>query len=228
MYIKKYYNKNEKKITNLISPFTKDTNFDILGVAIGFFIAIVNFVIEPPNNTLQWILKIVEIVGVISAAYAIGLIINMFIRDKRVEIEKLRLEQIAKRENKSINEFICEQITDISKIVEKWARLHKVKCRILNYSTHKQTIDFKDFIIDFIEIQVVDYQLLFTVRINEVDIVKSLLSYVLHSEIKMNLIMNEHYLGPEAKIRIDTDSLYKIKSALINSILNPIHTKLYL
>ena len=221
-------NQNKKRLKDMVSPFNIDTKINILALLSASFAAFVGFSLFKPTDQIQWALKILEVISIFLAAYAITSIVKKFISNKQVEMEKNRLEQIAKNRKQTLDEFFKTQIDEVTNSIEKWAKIHKVNYKKLDYSKYKHTIDFKDFIIDYIDIHIANYQLLFTVRICEDSIIKGLLNYMSNSEIKIALVMDNNCIGPEAKIKINADNLCKVKSTLIDSILNPIHTKLYL
>lgn len=219
---------NKKRLDVLMSPFSKDAKYDILGLILACVVAVLSLYLVPPEGTVQWILKGAEITGIFSAAYAIGLMINKFVVNREKELEKVRLEELAKREGVTLDEYLDKQLSQIMQAIEKWAKIHKVKYKSFKSSSYKHTISFEDFLIDYIDVYVADYKLNFLVRSSNIDILRELFDYVAHTELKLSFVFDDFHIGSDEKMRVNMDSARTVMSVLVNSILNPVHTRLYL
>jgi len=213
--------KNLIELKDLDTPFQKDTKFDILGLVLAIIVGIGSFYFTPPHKLIEWILKIIEFSGIVFAGWAIGLMINKF-KDTQIQ-EKQReiLERRAKERHLSLDKYLSTILEDISKPIRKWADKNKISYDYLKYSSYRHTMDFHKFPVDYIDIQIVDYHLEFTIRMKDTEHIKKILRYLLNSEIKLVLTIDNYHLGNHPRERIEQRSIEKIKKTLIESILNP-------
>ncbi len=219
--------KKNRAITELSlldTPFTRDAQYDILGLILATIVGFTSTYIARPEGTVEWTLKILEILGILFAGWAIGLMINKFKQNKALQQEKLVLEERAKSKHLTLNKYLSKILEDISKPIRKWADLNNVEYNYLKYSNYKHTIDFHDFPIDYIDIQIADYHLEFLIRMHDTDYIKRMLKHLTRSEIKLVLILDQNHLGNLSREKIEERSIEKIKHALIESIIGPAHS----
>lgn len=214
-------------LRDFASPFNLDTSLDILGLSLATFVAVATMVVMFPENEFQWFLKIAEIAGAVFAACAITLLVHRAKYEFNVKREKAKLEMKAKRENKTLEKYLQDQMNRVTEAIIKWANNYGIKCEQVKHSPYKNTINFKDFVIDYIEIEIVSFHFMFTVRINSCEVVRDFINFLKASKLKMVFVKDKYHLGPKSKIKIDEEGISYIKSTLVNSILAPIYTSAY-
>jgi hypothetical protein len=218
---KKIKNSNIRKVN---SVFQKDTNYDILGLICALIVAVLSIKLTPPNTKILWLLKGVEFAGIAFAGYAIGSLINKFVKNKEVIKEKVRLETKSNKKRMSLRKFLHKNLESIGMPITMWANMNDIACNYLKYSNFRHTINFHNFPVDYIDIQIIDYHLFFIVRLHEEDYIQRLFHFLISSEIKLALTLDSNHLGPQNKIKINEDSIEKLKTTLLDNILNPAHT----
>lgn len=214
-----------KKINlkNLETPFQKDMNFDILGTICSIFVAVIGFYIQIPTTAGSWVIRIIDTTGIILGGYAIGLTLDKNAAKQRIKKEKRALENYAKAKHMSLGKYLSKKIEEISKPIRKWADLNHINYDYLEYSNFRHTIDFHNFPIDYIDFQIVEYHLIFLVRLHDESYIKRILDFLSSSKIKIVLTLDNNHLSPKKKFKINEEGIETLKMTLIDSILGPTH-----
>ncbi len=217
----KKQNKVKIELSTIDTPFTKDTQYDIIGLFLAIVVGITSFYISRPEGILEWSLKLLEFLGILFAGWAIGLMLNKFDQNRISQKEKQILEERAKSHHLSLNKYLSKTLEDITKPIRKWADKNKIEYNYLTYSNYKHTLDFHNFPIDYIDFQVIDYHLEFIIRMHNSEYIKRILKYLLNSELKLVLTLDNYHFGNHPKEKIEQRAIERIKKTLIESILNP-------
>ena len=214
-----------KKLDN--SLFGSRLNFDLFTVVFGVLITALTFIYVPPLRNFEWWLEIIQsLILFFCVCFFISTTRN-YVNKKRLESERIKLEEQAVRNKVDMGDFLQIKIKEIVFSIEKWARLHNIKFRTLTYSPYVMVVDFKNFLVDFVEIRIVNYRFMFLVRFNNSDWIKDISKIIKTSKLKIVMMMDDTYLGCLKKIKINDEGICQIKESLIKSILDPSQSFIY-
>jgi hypothetical protein len=214
-------------LRNIISPFNLDTNLDILGLILAAFVGVVGLIVIYPQDSVQWSLKIVEMMGVGFALSAISLLVFKTRDGFKVRDQKTKLELLAKKQGVSLEEHLQEKMDSIIESITKWSDAYKLDYDVIKHSSFRNVINFKEFAVDYIDIKIIDYHFTFTIRIYNCDLISEFMHFLRASKIKVAFIEDKYHLGPKFKIKIDDKGVRYIRSTLVNGILSPVYIASY-
>ena len=212
-------------LRTLETPFQKDTNLDLTGLTLATIVGVMTLFLTPPNSVALWTIKTLEFVGILSAAFAIGLLLCKFIRNQRREEEKRKLLSCAKTAGMNMGEYVATRIIEeITRSLRKWADSLGIAHDYLKTSNFRHTIVFNDLPIDFVDIEVTDYRLNYAVRWHEPDYLRIVFDGKPNAKVEIVLTKDAHHIGPRQRIKINEENIRTLKVTLLESILYPAHT----
>ncbi len=212
------------KINNLLDEETK----------IGFYtkiasliLIITSFIIDFPRGFGDWSIKVVEITVIIISGYGLRLGINHGIKKRRASKDKTLLEAEAKRKNLLLEKYINKHTQILVDYITLWAKFHKIKFRHTRHNHLRNVIDFEDFPIDYIDINVVNYRLTFTIRVNDPDFINKISEDLPRNCNNLALVIDKYHIGPKKPLTLDEVGIINAKDIIINVILSKIYNTVY-
>jgi len=207
--------------------FDKEIKINVVSKIISLVLITVSFLIEFPKDPSEWIMKGAEIIAIVIAVYAFSLGISHAIKRRKMNADKTLLEVEAKRKNLSLEKYIIRYVEMLSDSIETWAKFHKIKFKYTRHNHLRNVIDFYDFPIDYIDINVVNYRLFFTIRVNDLDLLNKISEDLPRNCKNLVLVIDKYHIGPKESLAIDEEGMMDAKEMIISIVLSKVYNTVY-
>lgn len=215
---------NLSKINHILK---KEIKIDLFSTSISLIIIILSFLLDFPKNINQWLMKSGEAFALGIAVYAFMIGVSYGIKKRNFNRNKTSLEIESKRKKISLNKNIRKKTNLLIASIEKWAKLHKIKYKRTRHNHLREVIDFYNFPIDYIDINVINYKLFFTIRINDLYLLDKIASDLPRNCNNLILVIDKYHIGPKENLNIDEEGIINAKEIIIGSVLSKIYNTVY-
>ncbi len=205
----------------------KETKVSVVSEIISFVLIVASFFIRFPQNINGWVTKGGEIIAIIAAVYLLTLAVTFGIKKRRTSRDKILCDIEARKKNLSIERYMARYIGILVNLIIVWAKFHKIKVKYTRHNHLRNVIDFYNFPIDYIDINVINYRLFFTIRINDLELMSKISDDLPRSCKNLVLIVDKYHIGPKEPLSLNEEGIISAKEMIINIILSKVYNIVY-
>ena len=211
------------KLYKLDKIFDKGLKFDVISITISAVLIFTAFILKFPHGINEWIFKIFEITAIFISVYATIFVIMKNRTEKELQKSKTRLVIESKKGMVSLERHINKKIITLVNFIKSWATFHKLKFKHTKHNHLRHIIDFINFPVDYIDINITNYKLNFEVRINDLDIINKIGEELPRNCKNLALVIDKYHIGLQDGLKIDEEGIKSAKELIVNVILTKVY-----
>ncbi|HLC78159.1 MAG TPA: hypothetical protein VJH92_03485 [Candidatus Nanoarchaeia archaeon] len=215
------------KLHQMNKIMDREVRLSVASKIISLFLVVVSFLIEFPENSSDWIMKGAEIITIVIAVYAFSLAIKHSLKRRRINRDKTNLEVEAKKKTMSLERYMVKSTLVLILSIIAWAKFHKIKIKYTRHNHLRNVIDFYDFPIDYIDLNIIDYRLVFTIRVNNLELLTKISEDLPRSCDNLVLVTDKYHIGPRESLPINDEGIFAAKELILGIILSKAYNTVY-